>query len=370
VPLQAAPIDDLRGRILLRRGFRGGGSSNRAMEWGEIHCYPPLLRVPTLPRDPAVLRRIQLGRICATLIGLACSQRARAEQNEAPVRIEYLAPAGCPTEEEFLVRVRARAPRVRRASEGDRVRTFVISIAGAHGERSGHLVVRDVDGKTADRDMVGNTCEEVVDALALITALAVERSALTSSPASAPLSPPPFEERPSKRSGGRWHAALTVSAGMVSGVVPNPVLDVALLLEVDVLKLGFLSPAVRAGFEGVDFHSQVAHFGWRAGVVEGCPTQWSYATLNLQPCVRVEAGILEGTGVNVTPARDAIRAWLAAGMVARAQWFFSVPLFVDVEAGLRFPLVRTRYFVQPDTTVHEPPSVGLILSAGLGVRFF
>jgi hypothetical protein len=325
-------------------------------------------RAPPSPGDRTGLRCIWLGCVCAALVGLATSRAALAEPNEAQIRIEYVAPAGCPTEEDLFARVRGRAPRVRRADKSDRVRTFVISIASVDGESSGHLVIRDADGNEADRDIAGNTCEEVVDALALITALAVDPSALTNPRVPAPLPSPRVEEAPTPRS-GRWHAALTGAAGLASGVVPSPLVDLALLLEVDAPKLGFLSPALRAGFEGVDYKSDAAHFGWRTGVVEVCPTQWRYATLNLQPCVRVEAGILEGTGVNVVPARDAIRAWLAVGAVARAQWFFSIRTFVDLEAGLRFPLIRTRYFVEPDTTIYEPPNLGVVLSGGLGLRF-
>jgi hypothetical protein len=60
---------------------------------------------------------------------------------------------------------------------------------------------------------------------------------------------------------------------------------------------------------------------------------------------------------------------VALGATGRARWLFLGPVFLELDAGLRFPLTRTRYFFEPDTTVDEPPTVGWTAGAGLGVRF-
>jgi hypothetical protein len=89
----------------------------------------------------------------------------------------------------------------------------------------------------------------------------------------------------------------------------------------------------------------------------------------LKPCLRGEFGALEAQGGNIVPARDDRRAWLALGAVGRARWILAGPIFVELEAGLRVPLVRAQYFFEPNNVVHRPPAVGAIAAAGLGVSF-
>jgi hypothetical protein len=90
--------------------------------------------------------------------------------------------------------------------------------------------------------------------------------------------------------------------------------------------------------------------------------------LSLEPCVRAEAGVLEGAGGSILPARDQKPPWLALGATGRAQWFVVGPVFLELDAGLRVPLTRTRYFFEPYTTIDQVPVVGWMASAGLGVR--
>jgi hypothetical protein len=137
---------------------------------------------------------------------------------------------------------------------------------------------------------------------------------------------------------------------------------------------GGFAPALRVGFDrsssgAIDVQGPTATFTWTSGLVEGCPLRWTYETLKVEPCLRAEAGVLTGAGANIVAARDVTRPWVAVGAVGRAEWFFLSPLFLDVEAGLRFPLVRTRYFFDPDTTIYRPPPAGWVAGIGLGVRF-
>jgi hypothetical protein len=377
------------------------------------------------------LRRGSIGGLCTTLAVLGATGIARAQQPEEGIRIVYVAPSTCPSEGAFFAQVRARTRRVVRAPAGARARTFAVTIV-SHGRQStGHLVLRDPDGTAAERDVVGDTCEEVVEAFALITALSVDPSALTSpvttptstststpTPTSTPTStststptptststststptptptstppapapapaptptpaptpaPAPAPRHSASPGDDSWTLALSASAAVNAGITPPLLPGVPVFLDVALPRTGLLAWTFRAGFERTPTtttttNGATADFTWTVGLLEACPTRWTFGTLTLSPCLRAEAGILEGAGHDILPARDQKPPWLALGATARAQWFFLGPVFLDLDAGLRFPLLRTRYLFEPDTTIAQSPAVGWMASAGLGVRF-
>jgi hypothetical protein len=58
----------------------------------------------------------------------------------------------------------------------------------------------------------------------------------------------------------------------------------------------------------------------------------------LEPCVRAEAGVLEGAGSGILPARDQRPPWMALGVAGRARWLVAGQIFLELDAGARFPL--------------------------------
>src|SRR5689334_23382485 len=108
---------------------------------------------------------------------LAMEGSAAAEEGAEPVRLSYTAGAGCPSESAFMTGVRARTSRVRWVSEGERARVFVVTLSQTDKESSGHLVVRLPNESESERDVTGDTCEEVASALALMAALSVDPDA-------------------------------------------------------------------------------------------------------------------------------------------------------------------------------------------------
>ncbi|HEY5241547.1 MAG TPA: hypothetical protein VIJ22_08785 [Polyangiaceae bacterium] len=138
---------------------------------------------------------------------------------------------------------------------------------------------------------------------------------------------------------------------------------------------GFLAWTFRAGFERASSgpvdagNGATADFTWTVGILDVCPTRWTLGALSLEPCVRAEAGVLEGAGGGIVPARDLKPPWVAVGPTGRARLFVAGPIFLELDAGARFPLTRTRYFFEPDETVDQPPVAGgWTAGAGLGVR--
>jgi hypothetical protein len=335
--------------------------------------------------------------LLSAVVCLVVPAAARAEPEAVARGGDYQAPAGCPPADAFFSGVHARTPRARRAAEGAGARTFVVTLGARDGEISGTLVIRSTDDAESERVVSGDTCEEVVSALALIAALAIDPHASaapvpveaaapppppSSPPAPAPASEVPAREapRPSPTSGplGGWRLATSVDASIAGGVTPRSAFGVPVMIHV----LGArgtggraLAPTFHLGFERASTGTgdvqggASARFTWTVGIVEGCPHRFQSGPISFEPCLRFEAGALRGEGANIAPAREDTRAWLALGAALRAEWSVLGPLFVEAEAGARAPFFRTTYFFEPDTTIYRPPAVGALAGAGVGARF-
>lgn len=176
---------------------------------------------------------------------------------EPSPNLDYEAPIGCPSREDFVARVAAHGGELDRA---DAPHLNVAVRPDADGF-SGTLRVVSAQGSSAPREVHGTTCNEVVEALSLVTALALRTSAAaatsastaasasassTVAPTSASTSPPPPPVPPpvsSENEEGRFRArgdirkatihvsaggelridpvfTLTAGAGVTSGLVP------------------------------------------------------------------------------------------------------------------------------------------------------
>jgi hypothetical protein len=93
-----------------------------------------------------------------------------------PIRLTYRAYASCPTEGRFVLEVTARTERGRVATPGEAARAFVVTVTRETGTIRGLLSITSLDGAVSEREVTGDTCREVVSALALITALCRARS--------------------------------------------------------------------------------------------------------------------------------------------------------------------------------------------------
>jgi hypothetical protein len=126
------------------------------------------------------------------LLVMALSSRASA----AP-QLLYEAPAGCPAQPQFVEAVAAHGGDLGGGEAGDRV--FVVSITQRGEGFSGAFQVRDPRGTTGKREVGGRSCSEIADALAMVTAIALQGSpAEPAAPAAEarpavvqPLDPPP-----------------------------------------------------------------------------------------------------------------------------------------------------------------------------------
>jgi hypothetical protein len=251
----------------------------------------------------------------------------------------------------------------------------------------GHLAIVELSGETTTREVSGQTCAQVVDALALVAALAMDPGGLAA-PLRSPLPTAPDHERAPNPSGRalarraqrRWRLSVAAGAEVTGAVPPGLALGIPLFVELRDEPVGPTVAASRArlslrlGFErtfGASIPTQPgsAQFTWTVGRVDSCAA-WQFGKwLTAGPCAGIEAGILEGKGSIAHPL-DRSRPWVAVAAILRGRWLVLPPFFLELEAGAVLPLVRDTFvFESPRTVVYEVPSVGPQAGAGLGALF-
>jgi hypothetical protein len=327
--------------------------------------------------------------------GRLCARTAPLEgPPDDPAQLDYEAARGCPDRRGFVAELRRRLPQGIQVAAGT-VLTIIISTDGA--ETHGSL---RFDGGM--REVSGRSCGDVVRALALVAALALESAAEPPSasadanvdeaedadadaaepapargqPTPSVLLPPP--PPPAGFLGG-WHVGAGVGLAYGIGFAPEAVLAVPLFLDVIGKDTGWLSPALRVGFVRRSSGSIMTQVGaaeltWTVGSLDGCAVQLPMGRrlpLTVRGCGRVEAGAIEASaGPMVAHPTHPVRPWLAVGPTARLSWAAWKRLSCEGEVAAVFPLIRDRFFVEPATTIREVPAAAVTATFGLAVRFF
>jgi hypothetical protein len=328
--------------------------------------------------------------VAFTAAGVGPIAGASADEALVPVRIDYRGTERCSDGAEFLRELLARDPRVRTASPEERAPVLVVSVTrGARQAVHGRLVVEDVDGTSSRRDVDGDGCESVLGALALMAAIAVDPAAPLrgddapgAAPGAAPSSSPgrgdgvegarPVAGASSKDevspAGGiapeagrsSLHFGVTGGASATMGTAPTVAWMIPVSAEIGWGLETSVSPLVRAGFEHADSGEDAAtggdaRFVLNAGTLDLCASFPVTRAVSLLPCLHAEGGTLLAAGSDIQPARSDTRPWLGLGAVGAVRYLVRSPVFVELSFGVRLPLVRDRFFFEPDTTVFQPP---------------
>lgn len=334
---------------------------------------------------------------CAALVIAVSAAIVLADAN-VPVRVDYAASSGCPDALVFGEELRARA-RVRFVGDKETASTLVVRIKHIGKHYEGRLVVRDVAREETERKVNGDSCAEVVSGLALVSAFALgftpPSEVADAQAASAPLpdvvdsdafvSPPAIDATPERappvaveqprdaapvESGERaWSVSLGADAQLVSDVSPNLALAVPIWVELARSVGAHFSIASRLRFARAS-SSSTGSFTWTVGGLDLCPLVWSARPLRADLCARVHAGSLDAFGVGVVPSRDVTRPWVSLGPVASMSLYALGPAFLHLEGALDLPLVRDRFFVEPNDTVFSAPIVGWTAGLGAGATIW
>jgi hypothetical protein len=340
-----------------------------------------------------VLKISSVKRIGSLLTFLAST--ASAQLAAEPVRFDYRAPPGCPDGDSFRARVDARTKRARVAEPGELARNFVVEVRADGAGAMATLSFSDSRGAPVVRAVRGETCDEVVSAIALVTALAIEagtteagspRSAAPQQPKAAT---PARADPPAEMGGKRTPRApepdvLAVLVGAETGVTtwlgPSPSLGIGVFGELGryagasgrLTLLRATSHALVAlpddasTFRGADFTALVAR-------IEGCPLAAALGSgFRAVPCLGLGLGALEGAGDRATidnPERRSI-PWADLVPALRVDWTLADSLVFFLEGELGIPLRRHDFVLHnPDQTVFTVPTLGAGVSFGMAWRF-
>jgi hypothetical protein len=206
-------------------------------------------------------------------------------------------------------------------------------------------------------------CAELVDALALVTVLAVDPTRIAvADPPDPPVAPAPAASR-------AWSLGVGTGAASALGVTPGALPVLPAFLEAERRGVGRVRLGVRWGRRTSDAAVGSATFAWTRVQLDGCPDRAAIGrgAVAAGVCAGLQVGALRGEGAGVAEARAASRPWLAAVVAGRLRWRASSRWFAELEAAAVLPQVRDRFYFMPDTTIHRVPPAATELAVSLGV---
>lgn len=332
------------------------------------------------------------------IVAAAATFTARAEAEPRPLTVQYRAHEGCPSEEVLIEEITWRTPLVRVAAPGEEGYEVRARITKRGATSRGQVSVWT--GRAwITREIAGPSCAEVVGALGLVTALAIDPRASTGRkappppppPAPRPLPPPPprprfapiapeLEAPPLPAFPVAWDRPrpwmIGARAAVAIAPAPRPLFGAALFFArtFDEARAASLRVALEIAATGsFDVGPGGASFLRVVGRVDGCafairPWKW----LSIVPCLGAEAGALRGAGVASAslPAVDSATVpWVALGLLPLASIHLGAAS-IEAQGGPLFPLVRRQFnFQRPDFIVHDVPPVTGAVSLGVGIAF-
>ncbi|MHB8873290.1 MAG: hypothetical protein ACYC8T_06355 [Myxococcaceae bacterium] len=326
-------------------------------------------------------RRTELALAAAVLLAAGAASGASAEA----IHLRYEASPECPDREAFEQQLRARFVQLRAAEPQQAARSFHVTLTRDDELFQGVLTVREADGQESSRSVSAARCEEVVSALALVAAAAIELRASRSPVGHRPgldvvePPPPPSPPRPPPPPRRGWGFGAGARFEVTGGASPRPLLGGAAFLELE--RAERPSPLFRAGVrfspgqDVVQAGGAGARFELFAGHLEACPFQAQLGSpVSLRPCARLEAGVLTATGRGLRSAPpSAARPWVTPSAVGRVRVGGESAVSLDVEGALAFPLVRDHFYLGQDSskvTVHQVPAVTVGAGVGLSVSIW
>ncbi len=329
-----------------------------------------------------------------------CAAALAQEPSAAPaasserIALVYSAPPECPGDEAFRAEVRARATSDWEGRPGELARRIAVTVV-LRGERYiAAIEFLSPQGDRVTRSVAGKSCGDVVNGIALVTALAIqsrveealEQSEPESSPPAAPPPeapkpepapvPPPAAPRAEPDAESRTHLRLGAAAAVATGVGPVPVIGPAFFaaVEWDGPRLGVAGEAFWSG--SVQANGVPARFRRLTARVEGCPVSFSVQSVAFEPCAFVELGSLRGDGELALPTTlvkqgGGASLWVAPGIATRFIVSFE-PLLVSLEGTARVPVVQEKFGVvnagAAPQEVYAVPAVAVGGALGLGIR--
>lgn len=327
-----------------------------------------------------------------TALGTLCwAVPAVAAKPGQAFRLEYWAEGRCPDAVEFARQIQTRAPRLRPAEADEPALGFYAELSEREGSATGRLTARSPDGREVVREVRGPTCDDVVTALALIAALAVDPN----QPA-----PPPVARDPDARASTHAHVARArepdavpeavplvdrdrrwtfgVGGGLAfdSSIAPSPGYGLGIAFDAEGLGGSPVRPlfalsANRAAASNTETHGGTASFTWLAFRTAACPLRLPEGTpLFVRPCAFLDVGVLGGDVALGARSQDQSKTWVSTGGFLRVEALTAEVVSFQLDAGLTVPLRRPSFRASDDAPeAFRVPTSGILGRIGLSYRF-
>jgi len=322
-------------------------------------------------------------------------------------QIQFTAPAACPGAQDFQRALDERTgARSKLSSSTDQPRIEVSIRAAADGWTARLEVVSSADGTRVERAAQSRRCEDLVPALALMTALALDldpaqRSGAASPeiavedadagvptyPADADGAPPPVEISPQRSTGANLRrASPRLTEGELGFLLHwrslvgwrDRAAMAPSILWGSRVRQGF-SPWLRVSGDYVasrviDGAGLEASLTYTVAQLDACTHKWPLGrSAFLSPCAQVAVGAFQAAGyAGVDKPRKLTRPWLSAGGGAELAILLVGPLWLRVHGGIEALVLRQRVYVdsEPDRLLLQMPAAVGSLGVGLGVRIW
>jgi hypothetical protein len=304
-----------------------------------------------------------------------------------PISIAVEPGSDCATEAGFYELVRRRTALVRPAQPGEAARRFVIKVTPGP-TTVGELRAENPDHSQATREVAGQSCGEVVDALALVAALAVDPHADTApslppptvppppvTPPPPTFSPPPLGEhapRPSTwRQGVGAESVLLIGLANVPPMVGFGVRFWSGREQPDslglMMTLGVFRTVAAEGSTDM-FPLNKVEYALTAASAAVCPWGWRPAApVRLFPCASAELGVLEARGIPSDVSRTDNAIFATVGLELRFMTRIAGPVSLIGSAGPVLSLVHYRLLVAGSAGQSKLGQFGFIGSLGLAL---
>ncbi|AKU95644.1 hypothetical protein AKJ09_02308 [Labilithrix luteola] len=268
-----------------------------------------------------------------------------------------------------------------------------------HGAVSDGTVVLSAGGVSVDRSASSISCADVITALTMMAAIALEEEIALEHE----VEPPAAEGEEAPRAPATGQALTTAKAARPPAVRTPRVAAVrrarserlsaamgagfevngnrgALPLATWFAQLAFparFEPMLRLGIARSLRERIVSPLGhvsvrWTELTMSNCVDLLRHDVLRIGPCVNVELGRLEASVVAPLPVVSFSYLWLTLGASARATWRLSPSFSIEMMVGARAPVTRTDLYFEPyeDPVAYRAPRVSPFAAVGFVAHVF
>ena len=297
--------------------------------------------------------------IVAGLTSFPSNAAAGEAESPSVIRIAFESDPDCTTATAFLASVQPRLSAQHLVvnepgNPSESPAPVQVTIRRTENGAEANLVVELKSRETRRRRIEATSCAEALEAIAFITAVALdpdqgaeplrEDSAEPQEPASSNSPQPRFEVMPENGpSSPCW--SVWARFGVLSGAAPSLLGGGGLGTKWGCDEPGLWSPSLSIG--GTFFMSPLiseddgsAFVYLFSAPVDLCPSRWGGDRFALIPCMTMTGGALLGQGVNTLEPESHLRPWLSVGGSLSLELVVHSRLALVARGSLEAPLLR------------------------------